>query len=221
MTRINLVLSAALCAALASFGSNASAIEIAVNGGLETGDLTGWTSFESAPGQQTVTSINPSSGSFALEIDNQVDGTNSLIKQANLAAGQLTGGQAITISFDARGELGVGAVAFAQIFSELDGGGVSKAEFVGGGPLGINADPSIWTPFSITTTLGPDVSGGVTLQLEAVTAAIIGSTNTMYYDNISIQVDSLVPLPNVPEPTSLALVGLAGLAAVAGRRRNA
>ncbi len=221
MTRTNFVLSAALCAALASFGTNASAIELAVNGGLETGDLTGWTSFESAPGQQSVTSINPASGSFALEIDNQVDGTNSLIKQANLAAGQLTPGQSITVSFDARGVLGVGAVAFAQIFSELDGGGVSLAEFVGGGPLALNPDPNVWTNFTTTTNLGPDVSGGVTLQLEAVTGAIIGSTNTMYYDNISITVDSLVPLPEVPEPTSLALVGLAGLAAVAGRRRNA
>jgi len=181
---------------------DASVIEMTTNGGFEDGDLTGWTQFESSPGQQTVTTVNPKSGTYAGEIDNNVSGTASLWKQANLYAGSLTPFQSVTVSFDARGSASVpGGVGFAELFSEIDGGGVSKNEILGGGPIGINADPNTWTHFSYTTTLGSDVSGGVTLQLTATTPAEGGATMTMWYDNVSIMGDV------VPEPASVLMIG--------------
>ena len=134
------------------------------------------------------------------------------MKQANLAAGMLTPGQTVTVSFDARGSYAVpGGVAFAELFSELSGGGVSKSEILGGAPLAINADPDVWTTFNFVTTLGADVSGGVTLQLGATNGP--GNPTNMWYDNVSVSVDSLIP-----EPSTLALLGLAGLALAARRR---
>lgn len=215
-------------AAAFTLSTNTSAIELTVNGDFETGDYTGWQNFGTSgnptppgvPGpsdQQTVTSVNPSGGTFAGSIDNSLPFGNSLIKQANLAAGgQITPGQQIDIQFDARGTYATpGGVAFAEFFTELDGGGTSSAQILGGGPLGINADPNVWTTFNYTVFAGPDTSGGVTLQLGAATGPEGGTV--MFYDNISVSVDSLIPL--VPEPTSAALLcfGAAGL--LRGRRR--
>ena len=65
----------------------------------------------------------------------------------------------------------------AAFFSEVDGGGVSSAVILGGAPLALDPDPTVWTSYSFTTAAGPDVSGGVTLQLAAITGAAVGSTS--------------------------------------------
>ncbi|MGD9388646.1 MAG: glycoside hydrolase family 16 protein, partial [Gammaproteobacteria bacterium] len=141
---------------------------IAVNGGFETGDFTGWEQFAGG-GVQAVTGVNPSSGSFAANLVIPVIGPggvgiDNLIKNANLQAGNLTPGAPVTVSFDMRGSLsGAGGVVFAELFSELAVEGVSKAEILGGASLN---PVDAWTPYSFDTTLGPDVSGGVTLQLK-------------------------------------------------------
>jgi hypothetical protein len=194
---------------------SASAIELAVNGGFETGDFTGWTQFPTGPGQQTVDAVNPSSGLYSGKIFNDAPPSNSLMKQANLAAGLLTPGQTVNISFDARGELGIGGVSFAEFFTELDGGGVSSAQILGGGPLALDADPNVWKNFMFSTVVGPVADGGVTLQLGTTLGANPGTSSSMWYDNVSITVDSLL----VPEPTSLALVSLLGLM-LTGRRQK-
>jgi hypothetical protein len=187
-------------AAALLFAGGTQALELTVNGGFETGDFTGWTQFPTGPGQQTITSINPASGSFAASLNNAQEASNSLIKQANIGIGIGIGigvvipGQLITIEFDARGSLGVGAVAFAEFFSEISGGGVSSAVILGGGPLALNANPKVWKHFVFTTTAGPNVSGGVTLQLGAATAATPGSNLQMFYDNASVSVQ-VVPVP--------------------------
>lgn len=189
---------------------NASALELAVNGGFETGDTTGWTSFVNPPSTFTVESASPKSGSFNGKIVNIVDGSAALVKQANVGVGTVTPFQDITINFWARGSAALGGVHFAELFSELTGGGTSKSEILGGAPLFPPSD-TIWTEYTFNTTLGSDVSGGVTLQLNAVTGAVIGSTSTLEIDDVSISV--------VPEPSSFALFGFAGLALVSRRRR--
>ena len=114
------------------------------------------------------------------------------MKQANLGVGTVAANSPITISFDLFGSLtGAGGVVFAQFFSELTGGGTSKDEFLGGGPLFPNA-PNDWTAgwvtYTFNTTTGPDVSGGVTLQLKTDCGANPGCTVDTYWDNVSVTV---------------------------------
>ena len=136
--------------------------------------------------------MSPGSAStYAGCITNAQEASAALFKNANIGVGVVLPGIPVTISFDAKGTLGVGAVAFAEFFSEIAGGGVSSSVILGGGPLNIN--PNTWTHFTFTTMTGPNVSGGVTVQLTATTAAIVGSTAQVCYDNVSVTVDSIVP----------------------------
>ncbi|MEM6550671.1 MAG: PEP-CTERM sorting domain-containing protein [Planctomycetota bacterium] len=215
MYRLKTLLGAAAALSLMAIGPATAQIELVTNGGFETGDFTGYVGFPTGPGQQNVVSTNPSSGNFAAEIVNDVAFSNSLFKAANLAPGLLTAGQTVNISFDARGSYAApGGVAFAEFFTELSGGGTSSAEILGGAPLAINSDPDVWTTFNFSTVVGPDSSGGITLQLGATNGP--GTPTTMYYDNVSVTVDSLIP-----EPTSMILMGLGGLAMVGRRRKKA
>ena len=193
MTKLSWVFVCGLSVAMAlAVPVGISALELTSNGGFETGDFADWLQFPTAGGQQTVTDINPSSGTFAGEIFNNVEASNSHIRQANLGIDTVVPDQTVSISFDARGLYGIGGVAIAELFSESAAGGVSKTEILGGGPLGINDDSSVWTTFNFTTTLGPDVSGGVTLLLGATNGAVPNETTTMWYDNVSVSIESAV-----------------------------
>ena len=173
-------------------GTSAGAAQLAVNGGLETGDTTGWELFPTPPPSSAgVTTDNPSSGTYSLNVNNQTEASSFVVKQANVGEGLLTPGQEVTISFDIRGSAGVGGVVFAEVFSEIAGGGVSLSEILGGGPLFPTTD---WVNYMFTTTLGPDVSGGMTLQFAAVTGAVMGSFVDLYIDNVSIEA-AVVPVP--------------------------
>jgi beta-glucanase (GH16 family) len=164
---------------------------IAVNGGFETGDFTGWEQFPGG-GVQTVTNVNPSSGTYAANLNIPVIGAgglaiDNLIKNANLEAGNLAPNAAVTVSFDMRGSLaGAGGVVFAELFSELAGGGTSKAEILSGGSL---TPADAWAPYSFNTTLGPDVAGGVTLQLKVGCGPVEGCGADVYFDNVSIVIN--------------------------------
>lgn len=161
--------------------------ELAINGGFETGNLTSWTLYPSTPGNIAVGSPGFRS-SFAGCINNTVFGSSSLIKNANIGVGTVLPGELVTIAFDAKGQTASGGVAFAEFFSELTGGGTSKSVILGGGPLALDPDPNTWKHFSFTTTAGPDVSGGVTLQLAAITGAVSGSLSSVCFDNASVTV---------------------------------
>jgi hypothetical protein len=161
-----------------------------------------------------VTTSNPSSGTYAARLFNDSIASAAVIRQANLAIGLINPGEEISISFDIRGSLANGGVVFAEIFSEIDGGGTSSAEILGGAPLFPNPNPEIWTSLSFTSFAGPDVTGGITFQIAAVTGATAGSQVELFLDNVSVTV--------IPEPgTSALLIGLSGLALVFVRRRRA
>lgn len=186
-------LSLAIFVIIAAVGAQADPYELAVNGSFETGDFEGWSLFPTGEDQFTI--IMPGSdGDYAACITNNTAASAALMKNANIGIGLVEPGIEVTISFDARGTLAAGGVAFAEFFSELEGGGVSAAVILGGGPLALNADPAVWTSFSFTTMTGPDVSGGVTLQLTATTGGDNASMAQVYYDNISITIDSSVPV---------------------------
>lgn len=214
LIKAQLVKGAAIFSLVMSASTAQAAItELAVNGGFETGDFSDWTLFPGSlgPAGQEVSSVNPSSGSFSGHLTENSPSAN-IIKQANLAPGAFTVGQIINISFDYRGVAANGGVLFAELFSELTGGGVSSATILGGGPLFPNADSDTWTSVSFMGMTGTDTSGGITLQLNASCGAGAGCIADYYIDNISITADiSAVPVPATVWLFGSALVGLLGL----------
>lgn len=203
---------AAAAIATAVSTSASAQIELTTNGDFETGDLTGWTDFTAPPASFT-SSSDASSGAFAGLLDNSATGSGAVIKQANIGIGIVSPGDVITIQFDAKGDAAAGGVHFAEFFSELTGGGTSSSEILGGAPLFPPALSSAYQTYTFTTTAGADVSGGVSLQFNAATGANIGSFSTLAIDNVSVSI--------IPEPASIALLGLGSIAMLARRRRQA
>jgi len=185
----------ALSLALTMFAgaSQAAITDIAVNGDFETGDFTGWTLFPGSlgPAGQTIVAGNPGSAA-RLEEPNPAA---NIIKQANLLPGEWTEGQQIDIQFDIRGTAQAGGVLFAEMFSEITGGGTSKAEILGGGPLFPNANSEVWTTYNFSSTVGPDSSGGITLQFNAACAPVEGCIADYTIDNVIISADIEGPPP--------------------------
>jgi MYXO-CTERM domain-containing protein len=193
--------------AIAATATSAIAgIELTTNGGFEAGDTSGWESFPTPNSTFNITG-DSNSGSFAAEVFNNDEASGAVVKQANIGIGQVTAGQEVTISFAAKGEGAIGGVAFAEFFSEIDGGGVSSSELLGGAPLSLTSD---WQTFTYTVFAGPDVSGGITLQFAAVTGADQGSVSVLFLDDVSVSI--------VPAPAGVALLGMGGLVAMRRRR---
>ncbi len=156
--------------------------ELTVNGDFELGDTSSWQSFPTATSTFNVTS-DAASGNWAGQVYNDTLASSAVVKQANLGVGFVTPGSTVDISFAAKGTGEVGGVAFAELFSEIAGGGVSHAEILGGAPLALTTS---WQTFTFSTTAGNDVSGGITLQFAAVTGGATGSTIDLFIDDVSV-----------------------------------
>ena len=158
--------------------------ELAVNGGFETGDLTGWTPFCEGLGTCEATTAESNTGDWSGLVLTAGAPANPLIKQANVGIGVVQPNSEITIRFSMKGSLaGASGVVFAELFSEIVPEGVSQAEILGGGPL---FPTDQWVDYEFTTTTGPDVSNGVTLQLAAICGAVEGCVVEAYFDDVSI-----------------------------------
>jgi hypothetical protein len=193
---------------LAAISTPAAAqVELATNGDFETGDTSGWQYFPTGDSTFIADPAAPPFGSFNGNLRNIATGSAAVIKQANLGIGQVDAGDEVTISFWARAFNTAGGVNFAEFFTELDGGGTSSSQILGGAPLSVTEN---WQQFSFITTAGPDASGGLTLQFTATTGANIGSISELQLDEVSV---TIVPAPAAA--TALALTGL-----VAMRRRR-
>ena len=172
-------------------GGTGTAGELAVNGDFETGDTSDWTTFVDAVGASFAASdIDPSSGSFSGNLIADFEaGTgaavDAVVKQANLGAGGgVTPNTEYIVSFDLRGSAADGGVFFAEFFSELSGGGTSKAEIITGGPHPLT---SSWSTYSYTVLTGSDVSGGITLQLKSSCGPVPNCLVDVFFDNVSIK----------------------------------
>lgn len=197
-----------LAMALVLTSAASAQIELVDNGGFETGDFTGW---DEVFGVTAATSmVNPASGLWSANLDASSAGANDVfIKSSNRGIGQVSPGDPVTVSFDARGTLADGGVFFVELISEFAGkGGTSE---ILAGPFGIDPDPDTWTNFVFNTTAGGDVDGGLTLLLKSSCGATGTCVADMYFDNASMTI--------IPEPASAALLGLSGLALLFRKRR--
>lgn len=201
MKRITTLAALATMAAMTT--GAASALELVPDGGFESGNLSAFTLFPSA-GTIMITN-DASTGSFAADITTTGPIQNPLLKAFELG-GPVPEGTEFNISFDAKGSTADGGVVFAEFFSEA-ASGTSKAEILGGAPLGLTDS---YQTFNFMATAGNDTTRGVTLQIAAITGGAPNSFSSVQIDNLSVEV--------VPEPGSLALLGIGGLAMLRRRR---
>ena len=160
--------------------------ELSMNGGFETGNLDGWTLFCDGLGTCEATTAEARTGAWSGRVATSGAPANPLIKQANKGIGVVQPNSEITIRFSLKGSLsGASGVVFAELFSEIVPEGVSKAEFLGGGPL---FPTDQWVDYEFTTTTGPDVSNGITLQLAAICGAVEGCAVEAFFDDVSIEI---------------------------------
>ena len=186
------VLGCVLAATILTFGGafgSASAQNLLVNPGFETGDLTGWV-VAGASGSSAVSVVadnGPSeAGTNAAFLDNQAEALGLTLKQTTVPG---SGGEGtVFYSFDLKlGVAELGGVFFVEIFAEQSGVGI-----VGGSGLLGNYAPAGWTNFSgqFEAPAGTDF---FTIQFTAVTGATVGTKSTMFLDNVDLNQGDSVP----------------------------
>lgn len=162
-------------------GTGTAAGEIAVNGGFETGDFSGWAVYKNGGAIDAITT-EPSSGTYSAKLfASAATGLNPTLKQERKGAGTLAVGDKVKITFDYKGALtGESGMYSIQSFVEA-ANGVNQV-------VNITVNPTAsWQTYTTTYTVAAgDISGGITLEFVAICGGVPGCSSTLYIDNASI-----------------------------------
>lgn len=220
---------AALSILFAAATSPLYAVTLTLNGGFEDAGVGGATDsdvWEEFAGGAAGTlserdSTNPASGSWAhhvVAVGSPTAGAAAGVTQnsiANAGFPSLAEGSVISGSFDADLFLGPGGVAFAE-FSVLNGVGAVVATT---GPVMLTDNLPGYETYNLAPLVVPafgaspnDVYAAF-LNINVAAGAFDGSLSEAYIDNV--EVTGAV----IPEPTALALMGVAAVGAAIRRRR--
>lgn len=161
-------------------GTGAAAGDIADNGGFETGDLSGWAVYENG-GIIIADNTQSKTGTWSAKIVASPAGLNPTLKQERKAAGTISVGDKVKVTFDYMGSLaGESGMYDMRSFVEA-ADGVNQTEIFSVTPT------ATWQTFTTTYTVAAgDVSGGVTLQFGAICGGVPGCSSTLYLDNVSV-----------------------------------
>jgi len=182
--------------ALLALASSASAANLLVNPGFESGDLTGWQVFgQSVSSDVTVVSGDngPSApGTHNAFMSNTAMALGLTLKQTT-AVGAATAGN-VDYAFDLKlDQADVGGVLFVQIFAEQSGVGIIG----GSGLMGPFFPWAAWTAYS-GSFIAPAGTDFLSIQFMANTGAAQGSNCIAHVDNVVLDQGGVVPV----EPTS-------------------
>ena len=171
--------------ALASVGAvdDASAQNLVLNPGFETGDLTHWEVYGQTPNSDVFVQSDdngPSEpGTHNAFMDNHAEGLGLTLKQSTPPGSAAPG--PVFYSFDLKlGEQANSGVFFVEVFAEQEGGGV-----IGSSGLMGNYDPADWTAYEGAFE-APDGTDFLTIQFMANTGAVEGAVSSMHVDNVNL-----------------------------------
>lgn len=215
----HLACSLAMAAALVAVASQASA-SIVVNGGFELGtgtDADSWAQFQGAtpPALAVVERDNtmPASGDWAMILSVTGStlsvGTNAEIQQLT-PLNSIIPGETYDMSFLAKaGSIGPGVVVFAEVqwldSDGSDGGGVKGST----GLMEISGLlTSTYQSFGFSNIVAAPGSDAALVDIRMNGGAFDGSDGLIYVDDVTL----------TPEPTTLALLCIGGLAMIRRRR---
>ena len=149
---------------------------LVANGGFELGSLDGW----SGEGDGIAVELDDM-GTYLVKIV-APEAQNPFIRQQRIGEGVITPGQALTVSFDMKGESTDGGVVNALLFTEASSG-VSKTDNL------LSTTPTAdWTNYTYNVTAGDNTEWGVAILLQPACGAVAGCEVTAYFDNVVITV---------------------------------
>jgi len=172
------------CLAVLAIPFTGASANLLVNGDFETGDLTGWLVYGN-DASANVTIQSPDNGPSApgthnAFLNNQAEARALLLKQST-AAGSASEGT-VFYSFDLKlDQADVGGVLFVNIFAEVAGGGVIG----GSGLMGPFWPWNAWSNFNGSFE-APANTDFLTIQIEAVTGAAMGTNCIAHADNVDL-----------------------------------
>ena len=202
--------SAVVVAALVFVAGQVSAANLIQNPGFETGDFTGWSVLNAGFSQVQTPDNGPSApGSFNAYLSNSIAANNLALQQSTPLGSAVPG--LVNYSFDEKVVSSLnGGVVFIHIWDINATGGVIDQ---GPGLLGPYFNSS-WGTISGSFTAPANVNH-LEIEFDCTTGAAAGSTEVVRIDNVSLSQVA------VPEPTTVTLVGLGLLGAIAlGRKRK-